>query len=131
LYDEKQNIGAVAHAGWRGTASKIAQKTVKKMVTDFNSNPKNIIAIIGPAICGNCYEVGEEVYNHFSPSPVPSGTARIKIDLKDINAKQLADVGVEKIDVCPYCTCCDNEYFFSYRKENGTTLRHGAILYLT
>lgn len=152
FYDEKQNIGAVSHAGWRGTAEKIAQITAKKLISELGSRPQDISVLIGPAICGKCYEVGIEVYNNFSPSPIPSpASARFNtspaaapsptkkccgrgntyhIDLKEINRKQLADIGVEKIDICPYCTCCDNELFFSYRKENGTTLRHSAVLKL-
>ena len=45
FYDTQQKIGAISHAGWRGTAQKIAPKTINKM----NSNPSDIIAIIGPA----------------------------------------------------------------------------------
>lgn len=133
FYDEKQNIGAVSHAGWRGTAKNIAAITAKKLITKFGSKPEDICVLIGPAICGNCYEVGIDVYNHFSPSflpPAPEQTKNIKIDLKEINRKQLTQIGIEKIDICPYCTCCDNEYFYSYRKENGTTLRHSAVLKL-
>ncbi|MBR1618694.1 peptidoglycan editing factor PgeF [bacterium] len=133
FYDEKQNIGAVSHAGWRGTAQKIAQITAQKLISEFGSSPQDICVLIGPAICGKCYEVGEEVYNNFSPSPLPplpKGARECKIDLKEINRKQLADIGIEKIDICPYCTCCNNELFFSYRKENGTTLRHSAVLKL-
>lgn len=125
LYDTRQNIGAIAHAGWRGTAAKIAQKTVQQLE---QSNPKDLIAIIGPTICGKCYEVGEEVYSVFYNNPHWHKGSRI--DIKEINRQQLAEVGVEKIDICPYCTCCDNQYFYSYRKENATTLRHSAILWL-
>ena len=133
FYDEKQNIGAIAHAGWRGTAQKIAVITAKKMINEYGSKVQDICVLIGPAICQKCYEVGKEVYNNFSPSPLPplpNGVSAGNIDLKEINRKQLAELGIEKIDVCPYCTCCDNEYFFSYRKENATTLRHSAILKL-
>lgn len=136
FYDEKQNIGAVSHAGWRGTAQKIGVITAQKLINEFGSNPKDISVLIGPAICGECYEVGEEVYNKLQatinplPHSLPAGEGSIYADLKEINAKQLADIGVEKIDICPYCTCCHNEYFFSYRKENGTTLRHSAVLKL-
>lgn len=136
FYDEKQNIGAICHAGWRGTAQKIAQITAKKLIDEYGSNPKNISVLIGPAICEHCYEVGEDVYNKlqstFNPLPhsLPAGEGSIHANLKEINRKQLAHIGIEKIDICPYCTCCDNEYFFSYRKENGTTLRHSAILKL-
>lgn len=128
LYDKKQNIGAIAHAGWRGTEAKISQKTALKLINEFNSKPQDITAIIGPAICGNCYEVGEEVYLKFY-TKIPNNN-NLKLDLKEINKQQLIQLGIEKIDICPYCTCCDNQYFFSYRKENGTTLRHSAVLKL-
>ena len=57
FYDKKQKIAAVSHAGWRGTAQRIGVKTIKKM----QSNPNDIIAVIGPAISICCYEVSEEV----------------------------------------------------------------------
>ncbi|MBO5434748.1 laccase domain-containing protein, partial [bacterium] len=48
IYDEKQNIGAVSHAGWRGTAEKISALTVEKMVSEFNSVVSDLKAVIGP-----------------------------------------------------------------------------------
>ncbi len=136
LYDKKQNIGAIAHAGWRGTAQKIAPLTVEKMGTNFNSKPKDIIAIIGPAIGFCCYSVGEEVYeklkatvkNFDELSEIREGN--IFVDLKNINKRQLEEIGIQEIDVCPYCTVCDNDKFFSYRNENATTSRHSAVLKL-
>ncbi len=136
LYDEKQNIGAIAHAGWRGTAQKIAPLTVQKMITEFKSKPKDIIAIIGPAIGFCCYNVGQEVYEKLSQTVKTfNGLYEIRqgnifVDLKNINKQQLLEIGVEKIDVCPYCTVCNNENFFSYRKENATTSRHSAVIKL-
>ena len=136
LYDKKQNIGAIAHAGWRGTAQKIAPLTVEKMGTNFNSKRKDIIAIIGPAIGFCCYSVGEEVYeklkatvkNFDELSEIREGN--IFVDLKNINKRQLEEIGIQEIDVCPYCTVCDNDKFFSYRNENATTSRHSAVLKL-
>ena len=138
IYDSKQHIGAVSHAGWRGTAGNIASKTVLKMVEEFNSNVEDIKCAIGPAISFCCYNVGEEVYsklrktvNDFSNlSEIRNGD--IFVDLKGINKRQLLEVGVkqENIDVCPYCTVCNNNLFFSYRKENATTNRHSAVIKL-
>ena len=135
-YEEKQNIGAVAHAGWRGTAAKIGVLTAEKMINEFNSKPKNIKVIIGPAISLCCYNVGEDVFyklrntvNNFE-NLYEIRTGNIYVDLKNINKTQLTEFGIEKIDVCPYCTCCNNDLFFSYRKENGTTNRHSAVLKL-
>ena len=59
LYDKKQNIGAIAHAGWRGTAQKIAPLTVKKMKKDFGSTASDKVTVIGPAFGFCCYKGGE------------------------------------------------------------------------
>ena len=132
FYDKENNIAAVSHAGWRGTAVKIGVLTVNKMIENFDSKPKNIIAVIGPAISVCCYEVGDEVKeNLLATVSDKSGLFDgMKVDLKAINARQLTESGVEKIDICPYCTFCDNDKFFSYRKENGTLSRHYAFMML-
>lgn len=128
FYDPIKNIGAVSHAGWRGTAQKIGVKTIEKM----KSNPKDVIALIGPAIGVCCYEVSDDVKNKllYTVSDSEGLTRGQKVDLKQINKCQLEEIGVSKIDVCPYCTSCDNDLFYSYRKENGTKNRHYAVLML-
>ena len=136
LYDEVQNIGAVIHAGWRGTVEKISVKAVRKMIDNFGSKPENIVAVIGPAISVCCYNVGSEVFEKLQ-STVENFNGLYEfhdnntfVNLKGINAQQLKESGIFRIDVCPYCTCCDNDLFFSYRKENATTNRHSALLKL-
>ena len=128
FYDKKQKIGAVSHAGWRGTAQKIGVKTIGKM----GSNPEDVVVIIGPAISICCYEVSEEVKGQLLSTINNKEGSFFKrnIDLKKINAQQLIEIGVKNIDICPYCTSCDNDKFFSYRKENGTLDRHYACLIL-
>ncbi len=136
LYDKKQNIGAIAHAGWRGTVQKIAPLTVEKLVSDYGSKSSDIVALIGPAIGFCCYDVGQEVYEKLAQTvsdfeglfEIREG--KIFVDLKNINKRQLEEVGVKKFDVCPYCTVHNNDLFFSYRNENATTKRHSAILCL-
>ena len=134
FYDEVKNIGAVTHAGWRGTAQMIAKKTINKMKEEYDCNTKNISVAIGPAISLCCYDVGEEVYNELKSTVsdfkdlFEIRNNKIFVDLKGINAHQIYECGVEKIDIAPYCTCCNNDLFFSYRKENGTTNRHSALL---
>ncbi len=128
LYDEKQNIGALIHAGWRGTAKSIVTKTLDKM----GSNPKDIKAIIGPCICYKCFETNYDVILELKKTiKNTDGLFSDRYaDLKGINERQLREKGVEQIDICPYCTCCNNDLFFSYRKENKTTSRISAILKL-
>lgn len=135
FYDEEKHIAAIAHAGWRGTAEKIGPKTVEKMVKEFGSKPENIIAAIGPAISDCCYEIGEDVYNRLKNTLDGDTTGcftekngKKYAELKNINCRQLLACGLKKIDICNYCTSCANELFFSYRKENGTTNRHSAII---
>lgn len=136
LFDKANKIAAIAHAGWRGTAGKIAAKTVDKMVNDFGTKPENILAAIGPTISACCYNVKEDVLIQLLET-VEDKTELTKsrndeqfVDLKLINKRQLEEIGVKEIDVCNYCTVCDNEMFFSYRKENATTNRHSAIIFL-
>lgn len=126
LYDKKKNIAAIAHAGWRGTAKKIAPKTVLKM----NSNPDNIIALIGPCIGFDYFETYEEALIELKNS-VKNQDNLFRgnfADLKNINKRQLQEIGVKIFDIIPYCTVKDNDKFFSYRKENKTKLRHSAIV---
>lgn len=132
FYDPINQIGAVTHAGWRGTAQKIGVKTIDKMHAEFGSNPANIIALIGPAIGLCCYEVSDDVREKLL-STVKNRHNLVNgknVDLKGINTRQLEEIGVKQIDIYPYCTSCNNDLFYSYRKEKGTLERHYAILKL-
>lgn len=133
LYSKKDNTGAIVHAGWRGTASKILQKTVSKMQNELNIEAKDITALIGPCIGKCCFETGEEVFEQLIENKKEKELYTKKdnkyfIDLKLLNKKQLEETGVENIDICSYCTCCMSDIFFSYRKEKGVTARHSAIV---
>ncbi len=132
FYDTKHNIAGVSHAGWRGTAARIGVKTAAKMVLNYSTKPEDLIVLIGPAISMCCYEVSEEVRDTLL-STVKNTKDLYKdrnVDLKKINARQLEEIGVKKIDICPFCTSCNNDMFYSYRKENGTTDRHYAVVKL-
>ena len=134
LYDKVKNIGAIAHGGWRGTAGNISGKTAKLMMDKFNCNPSDILALIGPCISKCCFEVKEDVYKKlYQPLNLditPNLSGKFFADLKEINKIQLQNEGIKNIDICQYCTVCNNDKFFSYRKENGTTCRHSAVLKL-
>lgn len=136
FYDFKNNIAAVSHAGWRGTAGMIGVKTIQKMSEEFGSKKENIKCAIGPAIGFCCYNVGEDVYRQLMSTVKNVDSlyevrhGEIFVDLKAINKKQLEEFGISEIDVCPYCTVCNNDLFYSYRKENGTKKRHSAVVML-
>lgn len=130
IYDKSQNIAAISHAGWRGTVARIVPKTIEKMQADIS----NLYVIIGPAISSCCYSVGEEVITGIKNSVKDSSKLFTDnfVNLKLTNAQQAIELGVpkENIDICPFCTSCRNDLFFSYRKENGTTNRHNAVIKL-
>lgn len=130
FYDPIHKIGAISHAGWRGTAAKIGVKTVKKMMAEFGTKPSDVVAVIGPAIGRCCYEVSEEVKEKLlaTVSEQDNLSLNRNVDLKRTNARQLEEIGIVKIDICPYCTSCNNDLFYSYRKENGTQERHYAVM---
>ena len=132
FFDPVKKVTAIAHAGWRGTVAKIAPKTVAKMVDEFGSKPEDIIALIGPAIGKCCFEVQDDVKIKLLNSIEEAYHSQVcdghHLDLKLINKLQLLANGVEKIDLCEYCTFCQSELFFSYRRENGKTARHSAVV---
>ena len=66
LADTKNRAVAAIHSGWRGTLRRIAEKTLGRMQMDYGTHPADVIAAIGPAIGGCCYEVGSEVAREFA-----------------------------------------------------------------
>jgi len=65
LADTKKRVVAAIHSGWRGTARRIAEKTLGRMQMEFGTRPEDVIAAIGPGIGQCCYEVGEDVAKEF------------------------------------------------------------------
>jgi polyphenol oxidase len=64
--DTKHRAVAAIHSGWRGTAQRIAEKTLGRMQMEFGTRPQDVVAALGPGISGCCYEVGHEVVKEFT-----------------------------------------------------------------
>ena len=129
LFDPKRKICSAVHAGWRGTFSLIASGAVREMELR-GSLARDIRAAIGPAIGGDCYEVGEDVYLEAARASAPLAEAVFKpreregkylCDLKKANRIILENAGLaaENIDVCELCTHCETELFYSHRASGG------------
>jgi len=132
LYDNEKKVVAAVHAGWKGTKAKIVAKTVLKMREMYGCEPKNIIAAIAPSIGSCCYEVGEDVAEHFFDIPdgyIQRGE-KYMLDLPFINKKQLLDIGLmdENIEMSDVCTACEVDRYFSYRKEQGCSGRFMSMI---
>jgi YfiH family protein len=123
-------IGA-AHAGWRGLAAGIAEKTVAAMRTPA----QGLIAWFGPAISQAAFEVGGEVRDQFVAADAAASAAfvrndrgRWQADLYQLAAQRLRAAGVADISGGGFCTYADAERFYSYRRD-GTSGRMLSFVY--
>lgn len=128
LFVEPQvGIVGVIHAGWRGTALEITRKTF-----DFlRVKPFNYLVGIGPAICGNCFEVGEEVARQFDSSVVTESEqeeGKFYIDIVQANINQCLEVGISErnIETCNICTF-ESEEFYSSRDGDKSERNYAYI----
>lgn len=139
LYDPKKNVVGAIHSGWRGTVGQITTRTVEAMMDNFSCNPKDIAASIGPSICKEVYEVGDEVvtsvrksFPDFYEKLVFMQNGEFHFDLWHANYLQLIKLGIleDAIEVASICTYENNKDFFSARKEGLSTGRFAAGIVL-
>lgn len=130
MYADDIKAIAAIHAGWRGSAAAIAQKTAEKLKS-IGANPENIYAAIGPCIGQCCYEVSADVAEKFSEKYyVSKGGGKYMLDLAAVNTDLIAECGVSRknISVSDICTRCNNALFFSHRGQNGKSGTLGGII---
>lgn len=123
-------VVAAAHAGWRGLANGILQKTIAAM----NVPPVEIMAYLGPAIGPDAFEVGQDVFDAFTHSLPEASMAFQPIhphqylaDIYTLARLILKNEGVHRIDGGEFCTVLDREQFFSYRRDGQTGRMVSAI----
>ena len=126
MWAETVNAVSAVHAGWRGTLARVGKMAVEKLVSDKGASPEELHVAIGPAIRACCFEVGDEVVEAFVAGgrdkqsiSRPGPRQRRHVDLIEDNRRQLMAAGVreERIYDSGCCTVCENERFYSYRKE--------------
>lgn len=137
LYDRKNKAVGAVHSGWRGTVAKILQKTLQEMNSAFGTKGEDLIACIGPSVCQESYEVGEEVVSRFkeeygpeSGLTIPLPENKAKLDLWEANKMQLLAFGVEEhqIEMPGLCTVKNNHHFFSARRGDSGRFAAGIRL---
>ncbi|OAB46617.1 peptidoglycan editing factor PgeF [Paenibacillus antarcticus] len=144
FYDPIKQVIGLAHAGWKGTVSRIASTMVDKMVHEYGSDAHDIRAAIGPSIGSCCYEVDDKVMlsvydlekdvlgnNTYSTSwYLKKNNGKSMLNLKEMNRQIMMKAGImpSHIECTTYCTSCRNDLFFSYRKDGGTTGRMASWL---
>lgn len=132
LFDPTRPAVALAHAGWRGTAAGVATNTVRALEREFGSRPNDLLAGIGPGICGSCYEVGAEVAERFPGNFVrPSANGRFLLDLAEANRCALIQAGVDPANIFRHGACTlEDERLPSHRRD-GDGSRFACIVALS
>ena len=136
IVDPKRRAAGLVHAGWKGTLGKIPQVAIAQMTVKFGCNPADMYAAIGPGVCKDCYEMGDEVYDAFAAqwsredadmilsrypakdadgNEIPGG--KYHLDLREANRMTLLRAGIpaDHIAVSNVCTMCNVDTFYSYR----------------
>lgn len=137
-HDPVQGAIGAAHAGWRGTARRIAAEVVGAMTANFGSQPGDIQVGIGPGIMHPCYQVGPEVKDAFDAADfsgqvlTPDDDGRFRLDLVQANREALLEVGIadENISSLGLCTHCDADRFYSHRRDGRARGSHWALIRL-
>ncbi|MDO5564060.1 MAG: peptidoglycan editing factor PgeF [Eubacteriales bacterium] len=139
LVDTNKKVIALLHSGWMGTLNNISKNAINIFKEKYNSNPKNIISIIGPSICASCFEIKDDVEQLFLKKDKNYKSNIIKKDNKtymnlwEINKRNLINEGLdeENIDIVNLCTKCNPEIFFSHRyhgKDRGGMIATLSII---
>ena len=135
FYDPVTGAVGAAHAGWRGTASGIAGKTVDAMVAAYGCRREDIRAAIGPNIGQCCFETDWDVPEAMLKSLGQAAEEHIAkkkdkyyVNLKALNALHLQQAGVEKITISCDCTACQPDRFWSHRRVGSMRGSQGAII---
>lgn len=122
---DKRMIGA-CHAGWRGINGEIVPKLLE--ISEFKAIKKSEITVLtGPHICGNCFEVAENMKSKF---PATAVNGRF-VDLFESLRYQLIKTGIPEENIIKlkkhnYCTY-ENDKYYSHRKGDGQRMLAFAI----
>lgn len=131
----------LSHSGWKGTVGKIGAKTIEAMTKEYQTNPEDVIAVIGPSICFDCYEISADVAHQFEAVFTKEeaqqmlqdkGNGKYQLDLWLANKLILQGAGIkeENITNSDICTCCNSTLFFSHRASGGKRGNLAAFLTL-
>ncbi|MCD8153563.1 MAG: peptidoglycan editing factor PgeF [Clostridiales bacterium] len=129
----------LSHSGWRGTAGRMGERTVKKMRETYGSRPDRLLAAVGPSICQDCYEVSQDVIGEFERAFkreywdrlfYKKANGKYQLDLWEANRRILLEAGIPetRISMPGICTCCNPDFLFSHRATGGKRGNLGAFL---
>jgi YfiH family protein len=117
--------GAVAalHGGWRPLAAGVVDEGIRALRELGAGGP--ITAALGPSARGCCYEVGEEVHEHFTAYDARRGR---NLDIAAVARRQLEQHDVEVLDTNLCTICSPPGLLFSHRRDQGVTGRQSGVV---
>lgn len=125
----------LAHAGWRGALHRIGSVVIDSMCERFGSRPGDLLCAVGPSICFDCFEVGEDVAKLFTDAfPYPSiykagKPGKAYIDLWRVAAAQMLEKGIEPSHLYMMGVCTfEDDRLYSHRRDRGNTGGMSAYL---
>ena len=125
LWDSRTGAVGAVHAGWRGCAAGIVEKTVREMNRLYSTLPEDLFAAIGPCIAKCCFETGEDVPTAMLDALGADAALYMErsgdkwhVDLPGLNELWLLRSGLapDRIEVSGLCTACRPDLFWSHRK---------------
>ncbi len=123
FYDPNKKIIGCAHSGWKGALNGIIENTVKKF-NELKSNAHDLVAVVGPCLSKDSYEVKNDFINKFVSNDKKnldffekkSGT-HYNFDLRGFINNKLRNLGIKNIDNIEMDTFSEREFFYSYRRS--------------
>lgn len=133
IVDPVQKGAALLHAGWRGTVGAIGPRAVSVMKETFHSQPRDLVAAIGPSIGPKDYEVDDRVRNAapgYEAFFIQTRPHHYLMDLWHLNAAMLQKAGIPTNQIyLAGVSTFSSDHYFSYRRDHGRTGRLAAILF--
>ena len=131
LYDSQRPAVGLIHAGWRSSKENIVSRAIELMHNKFETNPAELFAGFGPTIKNCCYEVSGEFKHNFATG-LTRRQGRVYLDLAAVNKKQLNGLGVKEKNIfdSEFCTHCEAQDFFSFRREGKISGRVLSVIML-
>jgi len=124
FYDPNKKIIGCAHVGWKGALNGIIKNTVRKF-NDLNSNNNDLIAVVGPCIKKDNYEVKIDFFERFTYQDKNNeiffekvNDEKYKFDLRSFINKELSNLNIKNIDNIEMDTFSESEFFYSYRRSS-------------
>ncbi|NVM03940.1 MAG: peptidoglycan editing factor PgeF [Candidatus Helarchaeota archaeon] len=131
VFEPYRKVIGLFHVGWKSLSIEIVKKGIRKICRVYSIEPDNLLIGISPHIKQCCYVVRKDVAGLFEQKfLVKSGEEQWKLNIENIIVKQLNEAGVEEenIERSNLCTSCNDDMFFSYRRDKRCTGRMLAVI---